>query len=263
MTPGAVIEAALGWPVFPTRANWPDCPTPVKCRVCKSPLTEHGFADATTDQGQIRAWWARWPDANVAIATGAASIDVLDVDNKPDGSGFVALNKLKRAGLLRGAQAIIRTPSGGIHVWFAGSEQTCHSIPRLFLDFKSNGGYVLAPPSRVHDKPYELIEYRPGTAQLDWQAVLHALDPPKPKRRSVPPGSWRGGELPPAVQRALGAEVTDRSAALHRLVGACLRSGMDETAIHEIAATYPPAVDKYGPRLAAEVDRSMHRIGAA
>ena len=38
---------------------------------------------------------------------------------------------------------------------------------------------------------------------------------------------------------------------------------MDEAVIHELAATYPPAVDKYGARLAAEVDRSMRRIGAA
>jgi oligoribonuclease (3'-5' exoribonuclease) len=50
---------------------------------------------------------------------------------------------------------------------------------------------------------------------------------------------------------------------MHRLVGACVRAGLDESAIHELAARYEPAVSKYGPRLRAEVERSLERIGAA
>jgi hypothetical protein len=263
VTVDEAIEAGHGWPVFPTRPNWPDCPTQVKCRVCKSPLTKNGFEDATTDPDVIRGWWARWPDANVAVATGAPGPDVLDVDVKELGSGFAALNILKRAGILKGAQALMRTPSGGIHVYFAGSAQTCHSIPRLYLDFKATGGYVLVPPSMVHGKPYELVERRPGSAGLDWDAVKQLLDPPRP-RRTFRTGTWAGGDLPALVRWALAAPVNgDRSAALHRLVGACVRAGMDEQAIHELAATYEPAVDKYGARLPVEVDRSLRRIGAA
>jgi hypothetical protein len=101
-----------GWLVFPCRPNNPDCRDP-KCRRCKAPLTEHGFEDATTDPEVIRAWWARWPAANVAIATGAPGPDVLDVDVKPGGSGWPALRRLKRAGLLTGAARLVRTPSGG------------------------------------------------------------------------------------------------------------------------------------------------------
>ena len=48
---------------------------------------------------------------NVAIATGAPGPDVLDVDVKPDGSGFAAFNRLKQAGLLTGARALVRTPT--------------------------------------------------------------------------------------------------------------------------------------------------------
>jgi hypothetical protein len=50
--------------------------------------------------------------------------------------------------------------------------------------------------------------------------------------------------------------------ALHRLVGACVRAGLDEPVIHEIAAGYEPAIAKYGPRLHAEVGRSLTRIAA-
>jgi Bifunctional DNA primase/polymerase, N-terminal len=255
----ALAYASIGWPVFPCRPDADPCPEPGRCG-CKAPLTRNGFKDASTCADQIRAWWRRWPAANMAIATGAPGPDVLDVDVKPDGSGWTALRRLKRAGLLTGAAALVRTPSGGAHVYYAGTSQGCHALPRHHLDFKSAGGYVLAPPSRVHGRPYELLDHRGGTAALDWQAVKRLLDPPRrPVRR---PGTWGGGELPAGVQRALAADDTDRSKALHRLVGACVRAGMNEDTIHQLAGNYPPALEKYGARLDAEVERSLRRIGA-
>src|SRR5215813_2179852 len=45
--------------------------------------------------------------------------DVLDVDQHgPAGNGFAAFNRLKRAGLIEGASAIVATPSGGLHAYF-------------------------------------------------------------------------------------------------------------------------------------------------
>ena len=259
----ALAYAATGWPVFPCRPGDPACPAiadpGARCE-CKAPLTRNGFKDATTDPGVIRAWWGKLPAANVAIATGTPGPDVLDVDVKPGGSGYTALGKLKRAGLLTGAVALVRTPSGGAHVYYAGTSQGCHALPRHRLDFKSAGGYVLAPPSSVHGRPYELLDHRDGTAALGWAAVKQLLDPPrKPAPR---PGTWGGGELPAGVQRALAADDTDRSKALHRLVGACVRAGMNETDIHQLAGNYQPALEKYGARLATEVERSLRRIGA-
>jgi hypothetical protein len=251
----ALRYAQGGWPVFPCRPDGTPCPG------WKAPLTEHGYLDASTDPAVIRAWWSRWPRANVAIATGAPAVDVLDVDVKPEGSGFAALNQLKRAGLLSGAAALIRTRSGGLHVYYTGTFQGCHALPRHFLDFKAAGGYVLAPPSRVGGQAYALLDHRPGSAALDWARVTAVLDPPRPARRAGPVRMLPPGELPPAVQRALEAPAEDRSAALHRLVGACVRAGLDEAAIHELAAGYEPAVAKYGPRLQAEVHRSLTRIG--
>ena len=46
----------------------------------KIPATPHGYRDATTDPEQITDWFARHPDCNLAIATGAPGPDVLDVD---------------------------------------------------------------------------------------------------------------------------------------------------------------------------------------
>jgi len=47
----------------------------------KRPLTDHGVKDATTDEATIRGWWARWPDANIGIATGHGLV-VIDVDRR-------------------------------------------------------------------------------------------------------------------------------------------------------------------------------------
>ena len=93
----ALAYASRGWPVFPCQPG------------SKEPATRHGFHDATTDPDQIRSWWQRQPDANLAIATGVPGPDVLDVDQHGQaGSGYAALSRLKRAGLLDGAGAIVR-----------------------------------------------------------------------------------------------------------------------------------------------------------
>ena len=105
----AIRYARSGWPVFPR--------PPGRHAAARMEGAAHRarVCDATTDLGIIRAWWDRWPDANVGIATGVPGPDVLDVDVKPDGDGFAALGKLKRAGLLTGAAALVRTRSGGLH----------------------------------------------------------------------------------------------------------------------------------------------------
>ena len=133
----ALAYAMAGWPVFPCKPGR------------KVPNTEHGFLDATTSTAEIRAWWAVHPSDNVAIATGALGPDVLDVDVKPDGDGFAAFNRLRRAGLLTGARALVRTRSGGLHVYYAGTAQPSGRLVRHFLDLKAAGGYVIAPPSFV------------------------------------------------------------------------------------------------------------------
>ncbi|HEY1972607.1 MAG TPA: hypothetical protein VGH89_31970 [Pseudonocardia sp.] len=62
--------------------------------------------------------------------------------------------------------------------------------------------------------------------------------------------------LPNRVAVALRhADVSDRSKAHARLVGACLDAGFTIGQTVSVCATYPPSVDKYGTRLANEVAR--------
>ena len=180
----ALACASRGWPVFPCMPGR------------KIPLTRHGFRDATTDPAQISAWFGHRPDWNLAIATGAPGPDVLDVDQHgPAGNGYPAFRRLRAAGLLDGAAIYVRTPSGGLHAYFAGSHQRNGHLPAHHLDFRSHGGYVLTPPSQIGGKPYQLIRQPGGHAGLDWAAVTRLLPPQRqPQKRARQPQA-HGGDL--------------------------------------------------------------------
>jgi hypothetical protein len=229
----ALAYAGKGWPVFPCKEG------------DKRPATLHGFKDATTDPARIRRWWSS-ADFNIGLPTGRSSVDVLDVDVKPDGTGFPALNRLLRADLARGAQQVVRTPSGGIHLWFRPSGNGNHGSGRHHLDVRGDGGYVVVPPSVVNGHRYKVIESTPEAAGvLDWKACIRLLDPPRravvsPIRRHSDNAvsvltAWLSGQ--PAIEgsrnqmlfwaccRAAEVGETDRS----DLIGAAVRLGLPES----------------------------------
>jgi hypothetical protein len=157
----------------------------------KTPLAHNGFHDATTDPDAITAWWTRYPNANIATPTGSPGIDVLDVDVRPNGSGWPAFNKAKRAGLLHGWLRAVVTPSGGLHLHYPGTVQRNGSIRDQHLDFRGDGGYVLLAPSlgqtKTYSRRYTVLRNRPGPGTpLDWAAVSTLLDPPLPDRPHRP-----------------------------------------------------------------------------
>lgn len=115
----------------------------------KHPRTMNGLKDAAINEDIIGAWWEKWPDANVAVVTGASSgLVTLDVD--PRNGGEESLNKLlndKRPP----KTSTVSTGGGGIHFHFACPADGLKSRSSILpgLDIKANGGYVLMPPS-VH-----------------------------------------------------------------------------------------------------------------
>ena len=177
-----------GWLVFPASPG------------SKIPATEHGYLDATTGHKQIQNWWRSEPSANVAIATGHPGPDVVDVDRKGEGSGYPAWNELKRAGLVGEPQAVIRTPSGGMHAYYRGTEhQRNGHLPAHQIDFRSTGGYVVTPPSQVGGRPYAVVSKQASAATVDWQKVRERLDP-QPERqpyRAPERGRPAAGRRPP------------------------------------------------------------------
>jgi hypothetical protein len=196
----------------------------------KAPLTVHGVSDASTEAEVVRAWWARWPQANVAIATGGRGVDVLDVDVRGAQSGWAALNRLRRTGILEEEMPRVRTPSGGIHLYFVGSDQGNGSLHHEHLDFRSSGGYVLVPPSRVVTDTYAGVyrwERRAApTARLDWQAVRECLRPTPAMAppRATPNDRWDVTTLARTVERT---QPGNRNNTLFWAFCEGLRSGYD------------------------------------
>jgi len=250
----AVLEAAqrlarAGWPVFPCVPDG------------KRPLTPHGMLDATTDPDGIRAWWHRAPDANLAVPTGQATADVLDVDVRPTGSGYHAFTRLAREGLLAGHSRVVATPSGGLHVYFTGTTQPSSRLPDQHLDFKATGGYVLVPPSVVDGRPYEVVRRSDGPHRpLDWPAVRELLAPPQPEpprrytpqtRGIAPLAAWVAG-LPEgrrnegtfwAACRAAEQGITD----LKPIIDAAMAAGLPELEARRTVASATRRINAAAP----------------
>lgn len=167
----------------------------------KRPLTAHGFTDASTDLARVAGWWRRWPQANVGLASGRpGGFDVLDIDVHPGGSGFAALRRARQAGLVDGWVALVRSPSGGVHLYFPVDperEQRSWAIQHAHVDFRGAGGYVIAPPSQITDEQggrrgYRLIATGRDPQPIDAGELRRLLDPPRP-RPWVRPGIGLAG----------------------------------------------------------------------
>lgn len=152
----AYYVTTLRWPVFPLKPRG------------KTPLTEHGFKDASRDVERVRAWWTQWPDANIGLPTGTQGIglDVIDADG-PD--GVAAWQRLKHRhcppgcsteafcgasggfdiraeAFTPGNSSVGRGPGRHVYVPATGRGNTArmHGQP---LDHRGNGGYVCGVPS--------------------------------------------------------------------------------------------------------------------
>jgi hypothetical protein len=130
----AVWYAERGHLVFPLRPH------------TKIPATPHGFKDASMNPDTIRAWWTRWPDANIGLATGHL-FDVIDIDGP---TGIESATTIEDAGQLPAAIGTVATPRG-YHHYIQPTGDGCTTAVRPGIDYRGIGGYVVAPPSLDQD----------------------------------------------------------------------------------------------------------------
>jgi hypothetical protein len=149
----AILRLSKHVPVFPCRPREEQVVKDGKpiTLTAKSPLTEHGFHDASQDEAQIRAWWKRWPDALVGVPTGTITrLVVIDWDpgKHADTTGEWIQNN---AEALLSARIHVTT-RGGRHYLFRGTiGQIYKSGTDLFLagakrpgiDLRAEGGYII------------------------------------------------------------------------------------------------------------------------
>jgi len=150
----ALHYVRLGWPIFPLHNPNPDgtcsCgdPTCGPKQIGKHPRTSKGVYDATRDERQVQAWWRRWPNANIGLATGDPSgVWVLDLDRSD------ALQVVEEHLQMRLPRTeSVRTGRGRHLYWhhpegLAVANRASLIRPESGIDVRGTGGYVILPPS--------------------------------------------------------------------------------------------------------------------
>lgn len=159
MLDAALAYAARGWPVFPCSPQNKKPLVPKDRDAEGRPIRgTGGVSKATVDPELIRTWWGKWPRAMIGLSVGKAGFFVLDFDPRTDpqtGEDYT-LDRLKpeveaQIGRELPTSLAVRTPSGGVHVYFRqpadGPPITNRgNLPR-HVDVRGIGGYVIAPPS--------------------------------------------------------------------------------------------------------------------
>jgi len=185
----AQYYASLGWPVFPCHG--------------KTPLTPHGFHDATTDPFQIAQWWEQqFPGVNIGIPCGQ-DFWALDVDPRLGGDN--SLFQLERQhGLLPHTLLSLTGGWGNHYLWKLPDGRVVINKAKIGdgLDVQGTGSYIIVPPSIHPDTGraycWDLVD---GPADImpqdapEWllalvttaQASPQSATPPTPQSVPLPP----------------------------------------------------------------------------
>ena len=157
----AALEYATkyGWAVFPVSPK------------TKRPLTPNGCKDAKKIPGAIEAWWNRFPDAAIGVATGSASGLIVideDIDEDKGLNGYDEVRRWERdnTGLPDTVQSI--TGRGGYHLFFRYTGTDIKNRAGILdgVDVRGEGGYVIVPPSKHPNGTEYMWEYPPEETEL-------------------------------------------------------------------------------------------------
>jgi Bifunctional DNA primase/polymerase, N-terminal len=262
----ALEYARRGIPVLPLSGKLPRIPKREGGR---------GVHDASTDHDQIRAWWQRWPHANIGLRCGIA-FDVIDVDG-PQGRDslerFLAGHAQPPIGGPR-----VRTGSGGWHLYVTPTRMPDQIGVLDHVDYRAADHYVVAPPSRHPDtrRCYRWVCGRGIDTPLGQvPPALVELLVPRPVERTPQPAVHPAAPGHPYGQQALTDEATAVAAApkgtrnqqlwrsarsLYQLVAGGV---LDETAVEQALRA---AADQCGllreePRATERTLRSAREVG--
>ena len=197
----------LGWSVIPIKPR------------DKTPLVAwEQYQHEPATEEQILQWWTEHPNANIGIVTGAVSgIVALDIDGTEGAQSLEQQPELEPtpfSNTSKGGHYFFRHPGDGELRNFA------RKLPGL--DFRGDGGYIVAPPS-VH----------PSGHVYTWGLWPHQQPPadlPGWLRELMSSNSHTPLTLTPPTEAERIAE-GGRNDALARLAGSMRRKGFSREAI--------------------------------
>ncbi len=126
--------------------HYSTCPSPGK-----HPILKNGLHGSSNSIETIENWWKhKHPESNIAIRTGEISnISVLDIDPRNDSQNGLALLQENLPNTLQ-----CLSGGNGQHLYFKYNKLVSSNKNNFLpgLDFKSNNGMIIAPPSRHHSQ---------------------------------------------------------------------------------------------------------------
>jgi len=231
---------------------------PIESRGKRPLIRWQVFQGRHPEPPEIADWFQRWPDANIAVVTGAVSgIVVLDLD--PGHGADASLAALEREYGPLPETVEVRTGGGGRHLYYAHPGQVLHNRVGIApgIDLRGDGGYVVAPPS-IHASG-ESYRWERSPEVYPMAALPAWLREPSPDqgRRGHPLTHWR---------RLLheGVAEGERNNTIASLAGHLLWHGLDPEVATELLLAWnetrcrPPLSPEEVARTVASIGR-LHR----
>ena len=245
---GLLLKAALDY----GRLEW--SVIPIEPRGKRPLIPWEVYQHRRPEVPEIAEWFARWPDANIAIVTGVVSgLVVLDLDPRHDAEASLEQLQRVHGPLADTVEAL--TGGGGRHLYFAHPGSITHNRVGIApgIDLRGDGGYVVAPPS-IHatGEPYRWThppDVRYPAPLPGW--LLHSA-PQETTHHGHPLAYWR---------RLLreGVAEGERNNTLASLAGHLLHYGVDPEVTAELLLTWNVARCR-PPLDEAEVLRTVESI---
>ena len=140
----ALNYAKKGFKIFPLKPNTKG-----------EQVLESWKYESTTNLNQIDYWWNKNPNYNIGLVTGNGLL-VIDIDVK---NGKDGLQSIKKHGKGLPTTAIIKTPSGGYHLYYHVNKTISNRV-NLYdgIDIRGDGGYVLGIGSKTDKGIYMLYK---------------------------------------------------------------------------------------------------------
>ena len=235
---------------FAILALSPNSKIPIK----DSLLQPNGSLSATTDPEIITKLFTTYPRANIGIACGD-SFTVVDLD------GPEAKAALTQAGLEIPECRTHKTPRG-FHLLLEhqGTDlpQTAGLLDKVDVRNGASNGYIVAPPSVIDGKPYELIRDLPLG---QWpELVAYAASKPSSRPRTGVTAGWDDVTQPSWVATYLseGAPEGQRNDVTARLAGYLNSKHIPIDVARQLLETFRLACDP--PMDERELDQTIQSI---